>query len=114
MRLRFGVRKNWNNYIRTQGVDPLRVYHPKDVQEVIDIVCEAEREGCTARAVGAGHSWSDTTLTRGFMIEMSKMQGFLEIGHETLVDGVDTEHLVKVKGGTRLVRMNRELREKGL
>jgi hypothetical protein len=114
MRLRFGVRRNWNNYIRTQGVDPLRVYHPTTVEEIIDIVREAESEGVTARAVGAGHSWSDAALTRGFLIEMEKIAGFLEIGREVLADGVDTEHLVKVKGGTRLNLINDELRDRGL
>ncbi len=114
MRLRFGVRRNWNNYIRTQGIDPLRVYHPTTVEEIVDIVQEAEREGVTARAVGAGHSWSDATLTRGFLIETNKVAGLLEIGHEVLADGVNAEHLVKVKGGTRLNLINHELRDRGL
>jgi L-gulono-1,4-lactone dehydrogenase len=114
VRLRFGVRRNWNNYIRTQGVDPLRVYHPANVQQIVEVVQEAEREGVTARAVGSGHSWSDATLTRGFLIEMTKVSGFLEIGQESLADNVDTTHLVKVKGGTKLAVLNEGLRERGL
>ena len=105
-------RRTWTNHTRNQQVDPLRVYSPTTLAELVDIVREAERDEVTVRAVGSGHSWSDVALTRGFLVETHGLD------HELPVDcvraGVDTTHLVRTEAGVRLRELNPRLEKHGL
>ena len=65
----YEVRKTWRNHLGNQFVDPLRIYEPRSIDEVVEIVRVAERDGVTTRAVGSGHSWSDVALTEGFLMK---------------------------------------------
>ena len=65
----FTVRKSWQNHLGNQSIDPLRIYEPQTIEEVVVIVRAAEDAGVTVRAVGSGHSWSDVALTPGFLVE---------------------------------------------
>ncbi|MBW3652445.1 MAG: FAD-binding protein [Actinobacteria bacterium] len=64
----FEIRKTWKNHLGNQRIDPLRIYAPRSIAEVAQIVRLA-RERARLRAVGSGHSWSDVALTEGFLLE---------------------------------------------
>jgi len=64
-RLTFSLRRAWNNHTGNQGIDPLRIYKPRSLDEVVEIVQKAEADGVTVRAVGSGHSWSDVQTVAG-------------------------------------------------
>ena len=61
--MRFTRRRTWRNHTGNQSVDPLRAYAPQTLDEVVEVVREAERSGATVRAVGSGHSWSDVGIS---------------------------------------------------
>jgi L-gulono-1,4-lactone dehydrogenase len=98
-------RLTWRNQSRDQTCHPRRIVRPSTTAELQAIVREAEREGTTVRAVGAGHAWSDVALTDGVLVETDRMTGLVEqIGND----------LVRVRGGTRIRDLNAALDARGL
>src|SRR5579859_5832258 len=69
----FEVRRTWRNHLGNQQIDPLRVYAPRSIEEVSQIVRQAEEQRVTVRAVGSGHSWSDVALTRGYLLQTNRL-----------------------------------------
>jgi hypothetical protein len=108
-RLTFSLRRKWRNHTGNQGIDPLRIVRPTTLEEVIELVQEAERAGCTVRAVGSGHSWSDVALTRGFLILPTGLAQPLDLEEELLHAGGADERLVRVQAGIRIHELNTHL-----
>jgi L-gulono-1,4-lactone dehydrogenase len=114
-RLTFSLRREWRNHTGNQGIDPLRILRPTTLQEVVEIVQEAERDGCTVRAVGSGHSWSDVALTRGFLIQPTGLTKPLELEGDLLRPGrSEAEPLIRVEAGIRVRELNAHLDSLGL
>jgi hypothetical protein len=114
LRARAIRRTTWTNHTGNQGVDPLRVYRPTTLQELVDLVKLAERDGTTIRAVGSGHSWSDVALTRGFLLETHGLDRMPDGPPPLLRDGVDGSRLVWTEAGIRLRDLNEGLHARGL
>jgi L-gulono-1,4-lactone dehydrogenase len=109
-RLTFSLRRRWRNHTGNQGIDPLRIVEPTTLEELVGVVQAAERDGCTVRAVGSGHSWSDVALTRGVVILPTGMAKPLELEHELLKTGAGGgEPLVRVQAGMRIRELNAHL-----
>jgi len=109
-RLTFSMRRQWRNDTGNQGVDPLRILTPTSLEEVVKIVQEAEAVGCTVRAVGSGHSWSDVALTRGFLLLPGGLTRELDLEVELLRPGrAEAESLVRVESGMRIRELNAHL-----
>jgi hypothetical protein len=98
-------RLTWRNHAGDQRCHPRRIVHPRTTEELQALVREAERDGTTIRAVGAGHAWSDVALTDGILVETDRMTG---------VEDGPGEHLVRVRGGTRIRHLNAVLDARGL
>jgi hypothetical protein len=110
--MRARVRARWRNHTRNQGIDPLRRCTPQSLDELVDLVREAESEGVTVRAVGSGHSWSDCALTTGFLVEPGGLTRALE--PDLLRSGVDAGRLARVESGMRVRELNEHLDARGL
>jgi hypothetical protein len=114
-RLTFSLRRTWRNHTGNQGIDPLRIFEPTTLGELVDIVQEAEQDGVTVRAVGSGHSWSDVALTRGFLILPKGLAKPLELeAHLLKVGRTEREPLVRVQSGIRVRELNAHLDSLGL
>jgi L-gulono-1,4-lactone dehydrogenase len=114
-RLTFSLRREWRNHTGNQGVDPLRILKPTTLGELVEIVREAERDGCTVRAVGSGHSWSDVAVTRGFLILPTGLAKALELEEELVKpDRPGRERLVRTEAGIRIRELNAHLDSLGL
>jgi L-gulono-1,4-lactone dehydrogenase len=114
-RLTFSLRRKWRNHTGNQGIDALRIVEPKTLEEVVALVKEAEGAGCTVRAVGSGHSWSDVALTRGFLVLPTGLAKPLDLEPDLLrAGGVSQEHLVRVEAGIRIRELNAHLDSLGL
>ena len=112
-RLTFSLRRKWRNHTGNQGIDPLRIVTPTTLEELVALVQEAERDGCTVRAVGSGHSWSDVALTRGVLIRPTGLAKPLEL--ELLAPGAtDHEPLIRAEAGMRIRELNAHLDALGL
>lgn len=110
-RRRFTTRRAWRNHTGNQQVEPLRLLRPRTVEELTEIVREAEALGTHVRAVGSGHSWSDVALTRGFLIETHGLNR--ELPMDCLRGGVDPLTLARTQAGVRLRELNRRLEREG-
>jgi hypothetical protein len=109
-RLTFSLRRRWRNHTGNQGIDPLRILKPTSREEIQQAVREAEAAGCTVRAVGSGHSWSDVALTRGFVLLPTGLARPLELEAQLLRSGrAEAESLVRVEAGMRIRELNAHL-----
>jgi hypothetical protein len=114
-RLTFSLRRKWRNHTGNQGIDPLRIVRPTSLEELVALVQEAERYGCTVRAVGSGHSWSDVALTRGFLLLPTGLTQPLDLEEELLrPERTSFEPLVRVQAGMRIRELNTHLDKLGL
>ncbi len=112
LRERVTLRKRWRNDTGNEGIDPLRQVTPTTLQELRAIVREAELEGCTVRAVGSGHSWSDVALTDGFLVRPTGLNRPLDLEVDLLRANAhgDGGTLVQVQSGMTIADLNAHLR----
>lgn len=104
----------WQNHTGNQRCEPREIVSPGSLEELVELVRRAEREGTTVRAVGAGHAWSDVALTDGFLIEPDRLGGVVELDDGTLRPAGGGAPLVRVLGGTHLHALNAALDAEGL
>ena len=122
------LRKPWRNDTGNQHIYPLREVTPTTLEELCEVVREAERDGCTVRAVGSGHSWSDVALTDGVLVQPSGLSRPLDLEEELLrasavevpAAGADVQAedgdagrgdftLVRVQSGITIAKLNAHL-----
>jgi hypothetical protein len=114
-RLTFSLRRRWRNDTGNQGIDPLRIVTPTSLEDIVEVVREAETAGTQVRAVGSGHSWSDVALSPGFLLLPTGLARPLELEEELLHPGrADAEPLVRVQSGIRIRELNAYLDSLGL
>jgi L-gulono-1,4-lactone dehydrogenase len=89
----------WRNWTGDQRCVPARIERPRDRGDLIETVKRAGDQGLTLRAVGSGHSFTDTACTGGVLIEMGRLTRVLEVQRDA--------GLIKVEAGIGL----RELSE---
>ena len=96
----------WRNWAGTYAVTPAQIRQPSSVREVVAEVRRAAQEDLSVKAVGAGYSSNDIAVTRGVMLDLSKMSGILSVDKESM--------LVTVGAGTTLRDLNRDLWKLGM
>jgi hypothetical protein len=102
------LRSPWRNDTGNQHIYPLREVTPTTLEELCEAVQEAERDGCTVRAVGSGHSWSDVALTDGMLVRPDGLDSPLELEADLL--RADTGFtLVRVQSGMTIAKLNAHL-----
>jgi L-gulono-1,4-lactone dehydrogenase len=111
---RFVVRRTWKNHLGNQRIDPLRIYEPASIEEVSEIVREAEAADLTVRAVGSGHSWSDVALTRGFLVKTDRLSRPAAGEPDFLRPEWEDRRLVRTEAGIRIEKLNDYLDGRGL
>src|SRR5690349_16513453 len=110
----FQTRKTWRNHLGNQSIDPLRIYAPRSIDEVAEIVRAAEEAGVTARAVGSGHSWSDVALTEGFLMKTDRLARVPAPEPDFLVPAWQSRSVVRAEAGIRIKELNAHLDGSGL
>jgi FAD/FMN-containing dehydrogenase len=112
--MHFEVRKTWKNHLGNQRIDPLRIYEPRSIAEVQEIVRLAREHGVNVRAVGSGHSWSDVALTEGFLIKPTGMARVPAAEPDFVRQEWAGRRLVRAEHGTRIRELNDWLDRSGL
>jgi FAD/FMN-containing dehydrogenase len=110
----FEVRKTWSNHLGNQRTDPLRIYEPRTIDDVVAIVRTAREWNVNVRAVGSGHSWSDVALTDGFLLKPTGMTRVPAPEPDFLRAEWAQRKLVRAEGGTRIKELNAWLDAHGL
>ena len=92
------------NWAGNQRCVPAAVHEPTSTEEVAAIVRQASEAGERVKAIGGGHSFTDTAMTDGHLVSLDAMKQIIT------VDGAD----VTVEAGIRLHDLNAALFERGL
>jgi FAD-linked oxidoreductase len=100
------MRTLWRNWSGTQSCSPEKTVRPRDVEEIVRAVKEADRNGKRLRPRGAGHSATQVAVTDDVALDLSDWTG---IQHADQATG-----LVTVRSGTRLSELDTIVDEYGL
>lgn len=112
--MEFETRKEWRNHGKNQQAVPLRIYHPRTLDDLVAIVHDAQRLGVHVRAVGSAHSWSDAAVTPDFLVAPDGLTGPLPIDEREVLANARGRKLVRVRSGTTLRELNEHLDHLGL
>jgi L-gulono-1,4-lactone dehydrogenase len=112
--MKTGTRIKWKNYVGNQLSNPLRIWEPANLSDLMAIVREAAAKTLKVKVVGAGHSSSDIMLTDDYMVDIRKLNRFLDNSLLDLNPGHQNDtNLVFVEAGTHLFQLNKLLDGKG-
>jgi L-gulono-1,4-lactone dehydrogenase len=98
--------EQWRNWTGDQRCRPARLVRPRDRDELAATVVAAASAGEEISVAGAGHSFTETAMTAGTMIDVGALAGIIEADREG--------GLVRVGAGTVLAGLNAELHRLGL
>jgi L-gulono-1,4-lactone dehydrogenase len=96
----------WRNWAGDQTCAPVERVRPADREELSRAVVAAVDAGRRISVSGSGHSFTETAMTDGTMIDAGALSGLLEADRSS--------RLVKVGAGTVLADLNPRLYELGL
>jgi FAD-linked oxidoreductase len=96
----------WRNWTGDQSCRPAELVRPRDRGELASTIAAAAAAGRKVSVAGSGHSFTDTALTGGTMVDAAALRG--------TIDADRSSRLVKVGAGTRLADLNEELHRLGL
>lgn len=96
----------WQNWGRNQRCEPAAVTDPESELEVVEAVRAAKHAGQTVRAIGSGHSFTDTACTDGRMLRLGHLDRFLAVD--------DDARTVTVEAGIPLWKLNQQLAMRNL
>jgi L-gulono-1,4-lactone dehydrogenase len=113
--VRRSKRQVWRNHTGNVTCSPLLVCVPESLQDLVDIVRQAEGDGTTVRAIGSGHSWSDAAVTEGYMVKPGGLRRPLELEGGLLRHAPPPDKTwVRVESGMRIRELNAHLDQQGL
>jgi L-gulonolactone oxidase len=101
-----GSRSTWRNWAGDQSCTPFERVRPADREELAAAVTAAVEAGRKISVAASGHSFTETAMTEGTMIDAGALSGVLEADRSS--------RLVKVGAGTVLADLNERLHGLGL
>jgi L-gulono-1,4-lactone dehydrogenase len=96
----------WRNWAGDQACRPIETIEPRDRDELSAAVAGAAAAGRAISVPGSGHSFTETAMSDGTMIDVSALRG--------VIDADPGSGLVRVGGGTVLAELNDALHGIGL
>ena len=104
----------WKNTIKKYKVRPLKFFIPQNIDDIRQIISEAELAGFHVRAVGSGHSFSDVAVGNQFLVDIKEINKLFPIDPDQLNATADTSTLVQAQAGMTIQKLNKELDKKNL
>lgn len=108
------TRYTWQNILGNVKSNPLCYFYPEHVDDIREIVLEAESKGYRVRAVGSGHSFSEAAKGDEFMMDMKWLRNIVRYQKPFVRPQFDGKEYVLVDAGTTIKRTNNKLDELGL
>ncbi len=96
----------WKNWAGNQRCEPIAIERPATEEELAALVKHAAAAGRRVKAVGAGHSFTDTALTDGVQVKLDRYDRVLHIDSAT--------RRVTVQSGISIAALNERLAALGL
>ncbi|RPJ43229.1 MAG: FAD-binding protein, partial [Chloroflexi bacterium] len=63
------TRQTWFDCIRARSTQPMCIFFPTSLDDLREIMQQAEAHNCRVKAVGSGHSFADIASTRDFLVQ---------------------------------------------
>ena len=105
----------WTNWPTNRVKNPAVRVRPDSLDELVNVVTEAEKNGQGVRAVGSSWSNSDVAVSPGYIVETDKLDGVLtEVLSGCLNRAAVGRRLVHVEAGIKLWQLNDLLDHKKL
>ena len=101
-----GAGTRWINWAGNVEAFAAEVARPGTADEVAEVVRRAARTRAKLRAVGSGHSFTETAATSGIRLEPDRLTGIVSVDRGT--------REVRVRAGTTLAALNADLAAHGL
>jgi len=108
------TRYTWNNILGNVKSNPLLYFYPEHVDDIREIILEAEDKKYRVRAVGSGHSFSEAAKGDEMMMDMKWLRNVERYGLPLVKPALSAKEYVLVDAGTTVKRTNRKLDELGL
>jgi L-gulonolactone oxidase len=96
----------WRNWTGDQRCTPAARERPRSEEELSEALVRAGARGSRARAVGAGHSFSEIACSEDTMISLEQMSSVLDVDRAS--------GLVRVQAGITINALSRQLDAHGL
>ena len=103
------LKQVWKNCVRQQIAHPLRYFNPSTVDELVNIIKEAEENHYKVKAVGSGHSFSDIGLTRDYLVGTHGLNKTLPLSMLALKETVNQQLLYFTECGMLIHELNAAL-----
>ncbi len=97
---------HWQNWAGLESAEPRSVVTPTSMDEVVEAVTAARRDGSTVKMVGTGHSFTAISAPRDVMLRPQGMRGIIAVDRDAMT--------VTAYAGTQLKVLNAELERLGL
>ncbi|KAF9548294.1 hypothetical protein EC957_006790 [Mortierella hygrophila] len=97
----------WTNWAKNQFCNPTEIFHPKTLQDLTAIVLKAKATGKKIRCAGSGHTWSSSSVTDGYLVDVNGMQQI----HEPVYDGAQKTWTVTMETGVLVKDLDDALRK---
>jgi FAD-linked oxidoreductase len=96
----------WRNWAGDQTCTPVERLRPSGREELVECIVTAAAAGRKISVAASGHSFTETAMTEGTMIDAGRLSG--------VIDADRASGLVKVGAGTVLADLNERLHGLGL
>ncbi len=107
------TRYTWNNAVGNVKSNPLLYFYPRHVDDIREIILEAEQKKYRVRAVGSGHSFSEAAKGDEFMMDMKWLRDVARYLQPLVKNQFAANEYVLVDAGTTVKRTNKKLDELG-
>ncbi|MEO5906260.1 MAG: FAD-binding protein, partial [Saprospiraceae bacterium] len=107
------TRYRWCNITGHVTATPMRYFYPVNVQDIRDIILEAESKKLRVRAVGSGHSFSEAAKGTDFVMDIKELRDAAEYT-SPLKDDRKNNRYVLADAGITIRRLNKLLDKKKL
>lgn len=108
------TRYTWSNATSNVEVTPLRYFYPETVEDIKEIISEAENQGLKVRAVGSGHSFSEAAKGKDFLMDMKHLKNADVYSDVVVKPEFNGKHFMLTDAGITIRRLNRKLNELNL
>ncbi len=103
----------WENSIKKYKSHPIRYFLAESLQDIIDVVKEAEQKKVKVKAVGSGHSFSDVAVTNDYFIDIDKLNK-VNFPDKAVLKDTGSKLFIESQGGIVLRELNRKLDDLGV
>lgn len=107
------LRKTWKNTIKKYRTQPLKYIEPESMEDIREVILEAEKNSFPVRAVGGGHSFSNVAITGGYLLNLRRLKRLAAPDISQLKPG-DYRNFTEAEAGITIEAFNRAMEQRGL